>query len=63
MSAHTELAFEAAVEHCLPTQGRYGKRAPADYAEERSLFSDDVSSFLLGEPTSQMGGAGGSSRA
>ena len=46
MSAHTELAFEAAVEHCLTTQGRYDKRAPADYAEERSLFPEDVTGFL-----------------
>ncbi len=46
MPAHTELAFEDAIEHCLTTQGRYSKRTPADYAEEQALFPEDVTGFL-----------------
>ena len=46
MPAHTERHFEAAIEHRLTSQGGYGKRAPADYAEERALFPADVCGFL-----------------
>ena len=46
MPAHTERYFEAAIEHRLISQGGYGKRAPADYAEERALFPGDVWGFL-----------------
>ena len=46
MPAHTERHFEAAIEHRLISQGGYGKRAPADYAEERALFPADVCGFL-----------------
>ncbi len=42
MPAHTEFAFEAAIEHCLITHGGYDKRAPADYSEERALFPANV---------------------
>ena len=44
--AHTERAFEAAIEHCLTTQGGYDRRDPADYSEERALFPADVCGFL-----------------
>ena len=46
MPAHTERAFEAAIEHCLTTQGGYDGRDPADYSEERALFPADVCGFL-----------------
>ena len=46
MSAHTERAFEEAIEHGLTTQGGYAKRAPTDYDEERTLFPKDVCGFL-----------------
>ncbi len=46
MPAHTELAFEDAIEHVLTTQGGYDKRIPADYAEELALFPEDVTGFL-----------------
>ena len=46
MSAHTELAFEEAIEHGLTTQGGYTKRVPADYNEEQALFPADVCGFL-----------------
>jgi len=46
MPAHTERAFEAAIEHCLTTQGGYDRRAPADYSEERALFPADACGFL-----------------
>ena len=46
MPAHTERAFEAAIEHCLTTQGGYDRRAPAHYSEERALFPADVCGFL-----------------
>ena len=36
MPAHTERAFEEAIEHGLTTQGGYARRAPADYDEERA---------------------------
>lgn len=46
MPAHTERAFEAAIEHCLTTQSGYDRRDPADYSEERALFPADVYGFL-----------------
>ncbi|HBP53863.1 MAG TPA: restriction endonuclease subunit R [Synechococcus sp. UBA8638] len=47
MPAHTERAFETAIEHCLTThQGGYDRRAPADYSEEQALFPADVCGFL-----------------
>ncbi len=46
MPAHTELAFEAEIEHCLTTQGGYKERTPEDYAEEQALFPEDVTGFL-----------------
>ena len=46
MPVHTERAFEAAIEHCLTTQGGYDRRSPADYSEEQALFPADVCGFL-----------------
>lgn len=44
--AHTEHAFEVAIEHGLTTRGGYIKRTPADYDEELALFPSDVCGFL-----------------
>lgn len=46
MPAHTERAFEAAIEHRLTSHGGYERRAPSDYAEELALFPGDVCGFL-----------------
>jgi len=46
MPAHTELAFETAIEHHLTTQGGYSKGDPGDYDEHRALFPADVCGFL-----------------
>jgi len=46
MPAHTELAFEEAIEHGLTMRGGYTKRNPAEYDKERALFPADVCGFL-----------------
>ena len=46
MPAHTERAFEAAIEYHLTSHGGYERRAPSDYAEELALFPGDVCGFL-----------------
>ena len=46
MFAHTEYAFESAIEAELISSGGYEKRLPDDCDETRSLFPDDVIGFL-----------------
>lgn len=46
MPAHTELAFETAIEHELIRRGGYAKRSPSEYAEGKALFPADVLGFL-----------------
>ncbi|MHB1168746.1 MAG: type I restriction endonuclease subunit R [Longimicrobiales bacterium] len=45
-AAHTETAFEEAIEAGLLATGRYEKRPPSAYDAERALFPDDVLGFL-----------------
>jgi len=45
-AAHTETAFEEAIEAGLVAAGRYEKRPPSAYDAERALFPDDVLGFL-----------------
>jgi type I restriction enzyme R subunit len=51
MSAHTETAFETAIERGLLATGGYQKRAPTDYDEALALFPDDVISFIRDSQT------------
>ncbi|MBS1066455.1 type I restriction endonuclease subunit R [Gluconobacter kondonii] len=46
MAAHTEHAFEAAIEHGLITGDRYQKRLPDAFDPTTALFPDDVIGFL-----------------
>ncbi len=46
MPAHTEFAFETAIEHSLTSQGGYEKRRPDAFDEALALFPDDVCGFL-----------------
>jgi type I restriction enzyme R subunit len=46
MSAHTEKAFETAIEAGLIGAGGYALRTPAAYNEALALFPDDVTGFL-----------------
>ncbi len=46
MPAHTETAFEAAIERGLTSRGGYAARKPAAYDEDLALFPDDVTGFL-----------------
>ncbi len=45
-AAHTETAFEEAIEAGLLATGGYEKRSPSAYDAERALFPDDVLGFL-----------------
>lgn len=45
-AAHTELAFEEAIEHVLTSKGGYTTRAATDYDEALALFPADVCAFL-----------------
>lgn len=53
MSAHTELAFEAAIESELTRRGGYAKRSPSEYAEGKALFPADVLGFLQSSESSK----------
>lgn len=46
MPAHTEAAFETAIEAGLIAHGGYQKRPPADFDETLALFPADVIGFL-----------------
>ena len=46
MRAHTERAFEAAIEAELTLSGDYQKREPSAFDQARALFPDDVTGFL-----------------
>lgn len=46
VAAHTERAFEAAIESGLTGTGGYGKRSADAYDEALALFPADVTSFL-----------------
>jgi type I restriction enzyme R subunit len=46
VSAHTETAFETAIEQGLVAMDGYQKRKPVDYDEALALFPDDVIGFI-----------------
>ena len=46
MSAHTELAFETAIEQGLTGSGGYETRTPSTFDETLALFPKDVAGFL-----------------
>ncbi|MBP7527337.1 MAG: hypothetical protein KA801_05405, partial [Syntrophorhabdaceae bacterium] len=43
---HKEIAFETAIEHHLITSAGYEKNSPDAFHRERSLFPQDVISFI-----------------
>lgn len=46
MSGHTEIAFEAAIEHGLLTSDRYQKRAPNAFDPASAIFPEDAIGFV-----------------